>query len=106
MKSNDPHGTRLAFLHGEAMGPQQTRNKTMAPRALSASPIRTLQVATDDVGRYLRMRELLGLLGVSRVTLWDWRRRGLFPAPHRLGPNTIAWTLEDVRAWQSSRPRA
>ena len=55
-------------------------------------------------GRYLRQREILQLVGVSRPTLWDWRRKGLFPQPRRLGPNTIGWLESEVQEWLSSRP--
>ncbi len=55
-------------------------------------------------GRYLRQREILQLVGVSRPTLWDWRRKGLFPQPRRLGPNTIGWLASEVQEWLESRP--
>ena len=58
-------------------------------------------------GRYCRTREVVErLLGVSRVTLWQWRRHGLFPPAQRLGPNTIAWPEEVIDQWIASRPRA
>jgi hypothetical protein len=28
-----------------------------------------------------------------------------FPKPLALGPNTLAWDLDEVRAWLASRPR-
>jgi len=28
-----------------------------------------------------------------------------FPAPYELGPNTIAWDLDEVEAYDKSRPR-
>ena len=58
------------------------------------------------LGRLLRQREVLHLLGVHRVTLWEWRRRGVFPRPLRIGPNTLAWRYEDIEAWRNSRPLA
>ncbi len=54
----------------------------------------------------LRQREVLALVKVSRPTLWSWRRAGTFPAPIRLGPNTIAWRQSDVEAWLKKRPAA
>ena len=55
---------------------------------------------------YLRERQLVGdtrdascpkLIPVSRATLWRMVREGRFPAPHKLGPNTTAWRVSDVR---------
>jgi prophage regulatory protein len=64
----------------------------------------TVNATLRPRGRFLRQREVLKLVGVSRPTLWDWRRRGFFPAPRRLGPNTIGWLVEDVKEWMESRP--
>ncbi len=60
----------------------------------------------DPLEGYLRQSQVLEMIGVSRITLWSWRRRGLFPAPRRLGPNTIGWPVETIRNWMSSRPVA
>lgn len=54
----------------------------------------------------LRERDVLAMLGISKATLWRWRRAGDFPAPLQLGPNTVAWRGEDIAAWLESRPAA
>ena len=56
-------------------------------------------------GRYLRGCEVRRRYGISRTTLWDWCRKGFFPAPPELGPNAIGWPEEELRAWEASRPR-
>ena len=43
----------------------------------------------------VRPAELARLLGVSRTSLWSWRKAGTFPAPVRLG-SCVGWKLEDV----------
>lgn len=58
---------------------------------------------------FVRQRELLGdpkaetpipaVIPVSPATLWRWVRAGRFPAPVKLGENTTAFRVEDVRAW-------
>ena len=53
--------------------------------------------------RFLRTRELLKLLGISRSTLWEWRRIGHFPAGCQIGPHTLAWRESAVRAWMEER---
>ena len=52
----------------------------------------------------LTQAQVLALLGVSRPTLWAWRREGHFPEAVRIGPNSIRWRESDVRAWLASRP--
>lgn len=54
----------------------------------------------------LTQAEVLALLGVSRPTLWAWRRDGRFPGAVRIGPNSIRWRESDVRAWLANRPSA
>lgn len=57
--------------------------------------------------RLLRRREVQSRIGVSRTTLYDWTRRGLFPPPIKLGPRAVAWRESDVQAWIETRePRA
>jgi predicted DNA-binding transcriptional regulator AlpA len=43
---------------------------------------------------------------VTRTTLHNWRRRGLLPAPIRIGPNVVGWPVEEVEAFERERPRA
>lgn len=62
--------------------------------------------AVQSGARVVRTTEVMRLLGVSRVTLWAWRRKGLFPVPRRFGPNTIGWSVDEIRAWMESRPNA
>ena len=56
--------------------------------------------------RYLRTSEICERLGVGRITIFRWRRAGLFPEPKILGPGTIGWPESVIREWQESRPSA
>ena len=42
----------------------------------------------------------------TRVHLNRLIEQGLFPAPHQLSTNRIAWTLDDLERWKASRPLA
>ena len=44
-----------------------------------------------------------GIIGVSDKTIWQWVKRGEFPAPIRLGGNVTVWRLSDVQAWMQSK---
>jgi prophage regulatory protein len=46
--------------------------------------------------RVLRQKQVLELLGISHSTLWEWVRKGRFPRPISLGPNTRAWLPEEI----------
>lgn len=51
---------------------------------------------------FVRQKQLIpNIIPISRTTLWRKIKDGLFPAPVRLTTNTIAWRVEDVRAWMT-----
>jgi prophage regulatory protein len=57
----------------------------------------TLEHAPQRSGvRVLRQKQVLELLGISHSTLWEWVRKGRFPRPISLGPNTRAWLQEEI----------
>lgn len=55
--------------------------------------------------KVLRTKEVVGLTGISRVTLWRWEKAGHFPARLRLGANSVGWLEDEVRGWLNRRPR-
>ena len=50
----------------------------------------------------VRPAELAKLLGVSRTSLWSWRKAGTFPAPVRLG-SCLRWDLAAVSRFLEER---
>lgn len=41
----------------------------------------------------------MGLLPVSKATLWRWVKNGTFPAPFKLGVGVTGWYAVDVDAF-------
>ena len=67
------------------MSPQTTPNMGNTPR------------------QFLRLPEVLSLLGVSRVTIWRMVKQGDFPPPVKLGKTRlIAWFADDIYQWQEN----
>ena len=48
---------------------------------------------------YVKQRQLLDLLSVSRTTLWRMVNRGDFPIPDRSNPRVLMWNREDIESW-------
>ncbi len=46
---------------------------------------------------YVRLPAILSVFPVSRSTWWAGCKSGRFPKPVKLGPNTTAWRVEDIR---------
>jgi len=53
--------------------------------------------------RVLSLQAVLGLVPVSRVTLWRMERAGLFPKRIQISPNRVGWMESDVDAWLEER---
>lgn len=52
---------------------------------------------------YLSIKQLAVRLGVSRHTIYRWKREGDFPKAVKLGPGSVRWRLSDILNWESSR---
>lgn len=46
---------------------------------------------------FLRLPDVLRLYPVSPATWWAGVKKGKLPKPVKLGPNTTAWRVEDIR---------
>ena len=65
--------------------------------------------------RFLRIRQLAstpargdkpavqGRYPSSAATIWRWVKLGKFPAPVQLGPQTTAWPVDVLDAWDAQR---
>lgn len=47
---------------------------------------------------FLRIHHILRLIPVGRSTWWAGVKRGVYPAPVRLGVRCTAWKCEDIAA--------
>ena len=55
--------------------------------------------------KILRLSDVVGLTGLSRVTLWRLEKRKKFPARIHLTKNRVGWIEDEVVGWMKSRPR-
>ena len=46
--------------------------------------------------RFLRLPEVLNLVGVTRSTLYRWMDAGAFPKQIHLGPRSVVWNEQEV----------
>ena len=56
--------------------------------------------------RLLSAKQVMTRMGWSRTTLWRRVRDGVFPAPAKTGPHSIAWFDNEVSEHQAQLPRA
>ena len=50
----------------------------------------------------IRVKEVAALLGCSVSTVWAWSRRGIIPAPQRVGARFTFWLRSDIEAVATS----
>jgi prophage regulatory protein len=53
--------------------------------------------------RFVRPREVLEMIGVSRTTLWRMVQSGAFPPPVRITTRNNGFVLEAVEEWMKAR---
>ena len=63
-----------------------------------------VEAKTGAIERLMPIGAVVGAIGVSRVTIYQWTKTGAFPAPIKLSERRIAWRESDVRRWIDSRP--
>jgi len=56
--------------------------------------------------KFLRIRQVMQLTGLSRMTIYRLELGGKFPKRRRLSENSVAWLESDIAAWADSRPIA
>jgi predicted DNA-binding transcriptional regulator AlpA len=65
----------------------------------------TTDMQSSSTG-FLRLKVVLQLIPVGKSTWWNGVKSGRFPQPVKLGPNTTAWRVEDIRTWIASQRSA
>lgn len=56
--------------------------------------------------RYLKVTEVAEMLGVSRSTIWRWRKVGFLPTAYKINDRMIRWKEDDIKDWVEMRTRA
>jgi prophage regulatory protein len=53
--------------------------------------------------RYLRMKDLVSVVGLSRSTIYAMIREDRFPPPDKVGTRAVRWLSSDIDAWIAGR---
>ena len=77
---------------------------TLKPTMAAAPPIATATAApslaqfdTLPESAHVRLPVVAALHGIGPATVWRWVKAGRLPAPVKLGPNTTAWRVGELR---------
>ncbi len=68
------------------------------PAARTASiPVALAQFDSLPDAAFVRLPVVAALHGVGPATVWRWVKTGRLVKPQKLGPNTTAWSVRDLR---------
>jgi prophage regulatory protein len=56
--------------------------------------------------KFLRIRQVMQVTGLSRMTIYRLELAGKFPKRRQLSENSVAWLESDITVWAESRPVA
>ena len=55
--------------------------------------------------RVLNVRDVVGMTGLSKATIWREEKSGAFPKRINLTPRRVGWIESEIIGWLESRPK-
>jgi len=55
--------------------------------------------------RFLRLRQVMELISLSRTKIYDMQAEGTFPRSFQLTEHAVAWLESEVAMWMAERVR-
>ncbi|MTD34068.1 helix-turn-helix transcriptional regulator [Paludibacterium denitrificans] len=52
--------------------------------------------------RFIRLKELMGITGLSKSNIYTQMRTGAFPSSRKLGPRAIGWLSTEIELWMET----
>lgn len=53
--------------------------------------------------KILRLPEVIEMVGLSKATIYNFMRDGIFPQSIHLGANSRGWLLNEINDWLNER---
>ncbi|MGH6748709.1 MAG: helix-turn-helix transcriptional regulator [Methyloceanibacter sp.] len=57
----------------------------------------------ESLGRFLRIDEVVSVVGLPRATVYEMAANGKFPKQVRLSPRAVGWLESEISEWQAAR---
>jgi prophage regulatory protein len=73
--------------------------KVAASRAIPTTPPAPRSTLTLPETGFLRQRQVLAFVPISKSTLWRRIQARTFPEPVKLSERVTVWRAEDIRRW-------
>lgn len=66
-------------------------------------PSSSIKPPSYNQDRIIRAKEVLQMVGLSRVTIWRYEKTGDFPQRVPLGECSVGWKLSEIQAWINAK---
>lgn len=53
--------------------------------------------------KILRLPDVCEMVSASKPAIYAWIKKGLFPAPIKIGPQASGWVLAEIEEWLAVR---
>lgn len=77
----------------------RTESSSISVGAGEAADLRSNNAPALPATGFVRQRQVLKFIPISKSTLWRRVQARTFPAPIKLSPGITAWRVEEVRHW-------
>jgi prophage regulatory protein len=57
----------------------------------------------EQLHTFLRLKQVKEFVGLSKSSIYEFIKRGEFPAPVAIGPRAVAWPLNAIADWQAQQ---
>lgn len=65
-----------------------------------------MEINAEKTVRFIRLKEVIDMCGMSRSAIYGAIKKGEFPAQVKLSERSSAWLHSEVTAWGEARIRA
>ncbi len=52
--------------------------------------------------KFLRLKQVIEIIGVSKATIWRWVNDGTFPKPIKISAMVTVWKNSDIEAYMAN----
>lgn len=70
------------------------------------APMQQSRNTEPAVIEYIRLPDVIGLVGLKTTTIYKMAKDGTFPKQVKLGPRAVAWVKAEVLQWNNDQAAA
>ena len=97
-----PEGTETLSRHQFGLA-AASADARILPSSTTAQEVMNMMQGIQQQPAFLRRKQVETRTGLSRSSIYQYMKDGIFPKPVPLGPRAVGWLESDVSGWIASR---